>query len=235
MYKTQVRCENLYLNDKDGIKRKLHSVLTYKMENGRKGCINRDKNAVLAMRNIVQHYLKTGERLEKYRRDFKIETKAKTKVKAKTKAQVKTKTKAQVKTKTKAQVKTKTKTKVKTKVKAKTKTEVKTKTKAEVKTNPENLKNKKSARCVLVKGKTKTKTEVETEVETKVVIEVETEVETKVVIKIKTKVETEEKTETVNSNKKPSGRYVLVKGKSKKKKGSNPKKESMLAKPFGTI
>jgi hypothetical protein len=32
------------------------------------GCINRDKNAVKNFKKLVDHWLKTGERLEKYRR-----------------------------------------------------------------------------------------------------------------------------------------------------------------------
>lgn len=53
--KTEERCENLFLNGE-----KIHSVLTYKMENERLGCINRDRNAVLNMKKIVTHILETG-------------------------------------------------------------------------------------------------------------------------------------------------------------------------------
>ena len=56
-YKTKERNENLYLPGKG----KIHSVLTYKMENGRIGCINRDKNAVYNMREIVNSILQTGD------------------------------------------------------------------------------------------------------------------------------------------------------------------------------
>ncbi|MCJ7637949.1 MAG: hypothetical protein MUO21_10710, partial [Nitrososphaeraceae archaeon] len=48
-YKTEDYCENLYLkfeNDPTQKKRKIHSVLTYKMENKRNGCINRDAQEV---------------------------------------------------------------------------------------------------------------------------------------------------------------------------------------------
>ena len=48
-YKTEEKCENLYQHDKKGIIRKIHSVLTYQMENKQIGCINRDKNAVYNM------------------------------------------------------------------------------------------------------------------------------------------------------------------------------------------
>jgi hypothetical protein len=44
--------EHLYIHS-----RKLHSVLTYKMENNRIGCIQRDANATINMVNIVKHYL----------------------------------------------------------------------------------------------------------------------------------------------------------------------------------
>jgi len=43
-YKTKELCKNLYLPDKKGEDRKIHSTLTYQTENNRKGCINRDKN-----------------------------------------------------------------------------------------------------------------------------------------------------------------------------------------------
>ena len=35
-YKTLEKCENLYLPDKKKVIRKMHSILTYKMENNRK-------------------------------------------------------------------------------------------------------------------------------------------------------------------------------------------------------
>ena len=50
-YKTEEVCENLYLPDLKGKSRKLHSVLTYKMENGQIGYINRDENVV---NNIIK-------------------------------------------------------------------------------------------------------------------------------------------------------------------------------------
>ena len=66
---TEEPCKNLYLRDaKTGKKRKVHTVLTYKMVNGRVGCINRDRNAVLNMLKITQHTLKYGKRPIKYTR-----------------------------------------------------------------------------------------------------------------------------------------------------------------------
>ena len=58
-YKTDVKYKNNNLKYKDKINetRKLHSVLTYKMENGRLGCINRDRNAVYNIEKIFNHYL----------------------------------------------------------------------------------------------------------------------------------------------------------------------------------
>ena len=55
--------------------RKLHSVLTFKMENGRKGCINRDYNACYNMIKIFEYYILTGDRPERYKRSFKLEEK----------------------------------------------------------------------------------------------------------------------------------------------------------------
>jgi len=84
-YKTEEVCENLYLLDLKGKSRKLHSVLTYKMENKQIGCINRDENAVNNMIKIVNHYLNKKERLLKYRRDYDLE---KGELKAETKQKV---------------------------------------------------------------------------------------------------------------------------------------------------
>jgi hypothetical protein len=47
---------------------KIHSVLTYKMETGRMGCINRDVNAVKNMRIIAQKWLENRTRPEEYKR-----------------------------------------------------------------------------------------------------------------------------------------------------------------------
>lgn len=47
---------------------KIHSILTYKMENGRLGCINRDKNSVNNMKKIVDYWFKNKDRPEKYKR-----------------------------------------------------------------------------------------------------------------------------------------------------------------------
>ena len=72
-YKTEEVNENIYLPDKKGISRKIHSVLTYQMENKRKGCINRDSNAVNNMIKLVKYYIEKRDRPEKYKRSYKIE------------------------------------------------------------------------------------------------------------------------------------------------------------------
>jgi len=73
-YKTEEVCENLYLKFKKDPKqkeRKIHSILTYQMENNRKGCINRDKNGCKNIQKVFKCYMETGERPEKYKREYK--------------------------------------------------------------------------------------------------------------------------------------------------------------------
>jgi hypothetical protein len=53
--------------------RKIHAVLTYQLENNCYGCINRDKNAVMNMKKIVDYYLKHKERPERYRRGYDLD------------------------------------------------------------------------------------------------------------------------------------------------------------------
>ena len=55
-------CNNLYLPDKRNIERKMHSILTFKMENKRKGCVNRDKNGYKNIEKVFNHYIETGEK-----------------------------------------------------------------------------------------------------------------------------------------------------------------------------
>ena len=71
-YKTEKENDNLYLPDKKGIYREMHSTLTYQMENKRMGCINWDNNAVSNMVKLVKYFIKTGKRLLKFRRDYKL-------------------------------------------------------------------------------------------------------------------------------------------------------------------
>jgi hypothetical protein len=75
-YKTEEPCENLYLTfhkDPKQKPRKMHSILTYQMENQRKGCINRDKNGCKNIQKVFKCYMETGERPEKYRREYKFQ------------------------------------------------------------------------------------------------------------------------------------------------------------------
>jgi hypothetical protein len=72
-YQTKDLCKNLYLPDKKGEARKIHSILTYQMENNRKGCINRDKNGCKNIRYVFNYYKKTGKRPMKYSREYKLE------------------------------------------------------------------------------------------------------------------------------------------------------------------
>jgi len=44
------------------------------MENKRKGCINRDMNAVNNMIKLVKYFLVNKDRPEKYKRSYKFET-----------------------------------------------------------------------------------------------------------------------------------------------------------------
>ena len=67
----------MYLPDKTGIERKIHSILRYQTESKRMGCINRDENAVNNMIKIVNTYLLNKTRLEKFRRDYKFPDKIK--------------------------------------------------------------------------------------------------------------------------------------------------------------
>lgn len=71
-YKTENRCENMYVTDEKEISRKLHSVLMFKAENNRLGCINRDENAVNNMMKIVKSYLKDKTRPLRYTRGYEI-------------------------------------------------------------------------------------------------------------------------------------------------------------------
>jgi len=75
-YKTHEKTENLYLPiKKDGEEKmkKIHSVLTYKMDNGRLGCINRDKNAIHNMKYITEYYLEHRRRPDRYTRGYILE------------------------------------------------------------------------------------------------------------------------------------------------------------------
>jgi hypothetical protein len=72
-YKTEEECKNFYHIDNNKTKekrkmRKIHAVLTYKMEHKKSGCINRDNNAVNNMIKIVNNQIEKKERPLKYKR-----------------------------------------------------------------------------------------------------------------------------------------------------------------------
>ena len=92
-HKTEEKCGNLYLPDLKGVMRKKHSILTYKTESKRMGCINRDENAVNNMIKIVKSHLTNGTRPEKYRRNYKKPSEEKTQEKTQEKTKKKTKKK----------------------------------------------------------------------------------------------------------------------------------------------
>jgi hypothetical protein len=76
-YKTEEKCDNLYLPDKKGVIRSIHSILTYQTENNRMGCINRDENATNNMIKLVNYFLENKDRPQKFKRDFKFENEIK--------------------------------------------------------------------------------------------------------------------------------------------------------------
>ena len=76
-YKTEEKGDNFYITDKINKKRKLHSVLTFKMETTeneckkiRIDCINRDYNGCINIRKIFHSYMKNETRPLHYCRSF---------------------------------------------------------------------------------------------------------------------------------------------------------------------
>ena len=78
-YKTEEKGNNLYITDKINKQRKLHSVLTFQMENTenesiyRIDCINRDYNGCLNIRKIFHSFMTNKTRPERYCRGFDIQ------------------------------------------------------------------------------------------------------------------------------------------------------------------
>jgi hypothetical protein len=72
-YRTEELCKNLYLPDKKNKERKMHSILTYKMENKRNGCINRDKNGCKNIQKVFNYYMEYNERPERYKRGVDLQ------------------------------------------------------------------------------------------------------------------------------------------------------------------
>ena len=77
-HKTETPTENIYLPDKTGKSRKIHSILTYQTESKRLGCINRDENSVNNMIKLVKYYFKHKSRPEIFLRETKIKQKTTT-------------------------------------------------------------------------------------------------------------------------------------------------------------
>jgi len=69
-YETETFCDNLYnySTHYDNKSKKVHSVLTFKMQNNRQGCINRDVNAVYNMRKLVKYWIAHKGRPQIYTR-----------------------------------------------------------------------------------------------------------------------------------------------------------------------
>jgi len=72
-FKTEELSKNLYLPDKTNKERKMHSILTYKMENKRNGCINRDKNGCKNIQKVFNYYIEYDERPERYKRGVDLQ------------------------------------------------------------------------------------------------------------------------------------------------------------------
>jgi hypothetical protein len=73
-YKTEKECDNLWLPGKNKKLYKKHSILTYKMENNRLGCIDRDKNGCQNIKKLYNSYMTSGTIPLVYRRDYKLKS-----------------------------------------------------------------------------------------------------------------------------------------------------------------
>ena len=77
--KDEIEYMKNYINSPENTKRKLHSVLTFKMEitgkkcKFRKDCINRDYNGCLNIRKIFNSYMKDKPRPQRYCRGYNLE------------------------------------------------------------------------------------------------------------------------------------------------------------------
>ena len=68
-YRTEERIKN---KRDDKTNKLIHSVLILTENNKEIGCINRDRNAVLNYKKIVDNYIETGERLHRFKRGVEI-------------------------------------------------------------------------------------------------------------------------------------------------------------------
>jgi len=69
---TENKCKNLYLADKNENLKKMHSILTYRMENKRLGCINRDINSVNNIKKIAYSILNGYGRPIRYTQKYNM-------------------------------------------------------------------------------------------------------------------------------------------------------------------
>jgi len=71
-YKTHEKVNNLWLIGKDNRYHKKHSILTFKMENNRLGCLDRDKNGCQNIKMLFNSYMTGSTIPEVFKRSYKI-------------------------------------------------------------------------------------------------------------------------------------------------------------------
>jgi hypothetical protein len=71
-YKTHEKVDNLWLPGTDKKYHKKHSILTFKMENNRLGCLDRDKNGCQNMKMLFNSYMTLGTIPEVFKRSHKM-------------------------------------------------------------------------------------------------------------------------------------------------------------------
>jgi hypothetical protein len=71
-YKTYEKVNNLWLIGDDNKYHKKHSILTFKMENKRLGCLDRDKNGCQNIKMLFNSYMTLGTIPEVFKRSYKI-------------------------------------------------------------------------------------------------------------------------------------------------------------------
>ena len=72
--KTKEESDNLWLQGKNKKLYKKHSILTYKMDNNRLGCIDRDKNGCQNIKSYIIVILHQVTIPLVYRRDYKLKS-----------------------------------------------------------------------------------------------------------------------------------------------------------------
>ena len=71
-YKTHEKVSNLSLPGKNNKYYEKHSILTFKMENNRLGCLDRDKNGCQNIKTLFNSYMAQGTIPEVFKRSYKI-------------------------------------------------------------------------------------------------------------------------------------------------------------------